>query len=90
MDLEDEDVDVLTIEAAKDEFEGESFGMPVLLDVGDSESEEEIVAIGPGTMRRRSPGAGQGWMNGQENGNPGAEKKRLNGTSKVQQRARKR
>ena len=52
-------MDVLTIEPAKSEFEEESFSMPVLLDVGDSESEEEIVAVGPGTMRRKSPGEGQ-------------------------------
>ena len=40
--------------------------MPVLLDIEDSESEEEIVAIGPGTMRRKSPGEGREWMNGPE------------------------
>ena len=38
--------------------------MPVLLDISESESEEEIVAIGPGTMRRKSPGQGRDWMDG--------------------------
>ena len=38
--------------------------MPVLLNIEDSESEEEIVAIGPGTMRRKSPGEAREWMNG--------------------------
>lgn len=39
--------------------------MPVLLDISESESEEEIVAVGPGTMRRKSPGEGRDWLNGQ-------------------------
>jgi COMPASS component SWD1 len=60
LDLEDEDVDVLTVEPGKGELkheeDGDVFKMPVLLDVEDSESEEEIIAVGPGTMRRRSPG----------------------------------
>ena len=30
--------------------------MPVFLDIDGSESEEDIVTIGPGTMRRKSPG----------------------------------
>lgn len=95
MDLEDEAVDVLTIEPAKSEFEEESFSMPVLLDVGDSESEEEIVAVGPGTMRRKSPGEGREWMNGAESGESGEEQvtaKRAvtNGTKKSQPKTRKR
>ena len=68
--------------------------MPVLLDVGDSESEEEIVAVGPGTMRRKSPGEGREWMNGAESGESGEERgvvKRpsANGAVKPQRRARK-
>ncbi|MCJ1402081.1 chromatin binding protein [Xylographa trunciseda] len=66
LDLEDEHVDVLTIEPTKGEFEEDAFRMPVLLDVDNSESEEEIVAVGPGTMRRKSPGEGREWMNGVE------------------------
>ncbi|KAI9771079.1 MAG: chromatin binding protein [Geoglossum simile] len=94
LDLEDEDVDVLTIEPVKDEFEEEnSFTMPVLLDIDDSESEEEIVAVGPGTMRRKSPGEGREWMNGVESGGSGDErgkKNATNGTPRPQGRNRKR
>ena len=60
LDLEDEVVDVLSIQPTKNETNDEAFRMPVLLDIVDSESEEEIVAVGPGTMRRRSPE----WMSG--------------------------
>ncbi|EEH09805.1 WD domain-containing protein [Histoplasma capsulatum G186AR] len=62
LDLEDEEPDVLTIDPVKGE-EGDAggtlhaFRMPVLLDISESESEDDIVAVGPGTMRRRSPGA---------------------------------
>ena len=66
--------------------------MPVLLDLGDSESEEEIVAVGPGTMRRKSPGEGREWMNGVESAESGDEQKSLgaNGTSKFQPKTRNR
>lgn len=66
--------------------------MPVLLDVGDSESEEEIVAVGPGTMRRKSPGEGREWMNGAESGEEQGTAKRsaTNGTKKSQPKMRKR
>ncbi|OJJ63954.1 hypothetical protein ASPSYDRAFT_38621 [Aspergillus sydowii CBS 593.65] len=68
LDAEDEEPDVLTIEPIKgDDDEIESFRMPVLLDISDSESEEDIVAVGPGTMRRRSPGGARDKVNG-ENG----------------------
>jgi COMPASS component SWD1 len=94
LDLEDEDVDVLTIEPVKGEIEEEnSFTMPVLLDIDDSESEEEIVAVGPGTMRRKSPGEGREWMNGVESGGSGDErgkKNAANGTPRPQGRNRKR
>jgi COMPASS component SWD1 len=66
LDQEDEPVDVLTIESRKDDFEEGAFHMPVFLDMDGSESEEEIVAVGPGTMRRKSPGEGMEWMNGTE------------------------
>ena len=59
LDREDEVVDALIIEHKKDEDEADAFRMPVLLDIDDSESEDEIVAIGPGTMRRKSPGEGR-------------------------------
>jgi COMPASS component SWD1 len=78
LDQEDEVPDVLTIEPLKSGADGEmeAFRMPVLLDISDSESEEDIVAVGPGTMRRRSPGAGREWMNAngdgdKESGKPG-------------------
>ena len=95
LDLEDEAVDVLTIEPAKSEHEEESFSMPVLLDVGDSESEEEIVAVGPGTMRRKSPGEGREWMNGAESGESGeeqvtAKRSTTNETKRSQTKTRKR
>jgi COMPASS component SWD1 len=88
LDLEDEAVDVLTVEPTKSQFEEESFTMPVLLDIGDSESEEEVVMVGPGTMRRKSPGEGRGWLNGAESGESGEEG--ANGTTKPQSSKRKR
>ncbi|KAI9876167.1 MAG: chromatin binding protein [Pleopsidium flavum] len=94
LDLEDEDVDVLTIEPLKGEFEDEAFRMPVLLDITDSESEEEIVAVGPGTMRRKSPGEGREWMNGAESAGSGeergAKKPAPNGSSRCQNKTRRR
>lgn len=61
LDLEDEEPDVLTIKPVKGEEEEEAgihaFRMPVLLDISDSESEEDVIAVGPGTMRKKSPGA---------------------------------
>ncbi|KAI9824167.1 MAG: chromatin binding protein [Phylliscum demangeonii] len=80
LDLEDEDVDVLTLECGRaggrdfrpdrepvemaDSDGDGAFRMPVLLDLDASESEEDVVAVGPGTMRRKSPGAGKEWQNG--------------------------
>lgn len=97
LDLEDEAVDVLTIEPAKGELDAEQFRMPVLLDVGHSESEEEIVAVGPGTMRRKSPGEGREWMNGAESEGSyderrggGVKRSTTNGTAKPHSRPRKR
>lgn len=94
LDLEDEAVDVLTIEPAKSEFEAEAFRMPVLLDIGDSESEDEIVAVGPGTMRRKSPGEGREWRNEAESGESGNEggvaKRSTNGVTKSQNHTRRR
>ncbi|OJD18246.1 hypothetical protein AJ78_01746 [Emergomyces pasteurianus Ep9510] len=77
LDLEDEEPDVLTIEPVKGEEEDveggmHAFRMPVLLDISDSESEDDIVAVGPGTMRRRSPGAGKDSLSN-TGGNNGGE-----------------
>ncbi|KAI0126576.1 WD40-repeat-containing domain protein [Xylariales sp. AK1849] len=64
LDLEDEDIDVLTLDPSKgydDDIEGTGFRMPVLFDLGASDSEEEFVAVSTGTVRRRSMGeAGEG------------------------------
>lgn len=94
LDLEDEIVDVLTVEPAKSEYE-ESFSMPVLLDIIDSESEEDIVAVGPGTMRRRSPGEGREWMNRGQSGDSaderaGARRSVPNGSATTAARVRRR
>ncbi|KAI4205177.1 MAG: hypothetical protein LQ346_001510 [Caloplaca aetnensis] len=59
LDLENEGVDVLTVDPAKNNLEQDTFSMPVLLDGMDSDSEEEVIAIGPGVMRRKSPGEGR-------------------------------
>ncbi|KAG9256050.1 WD40-repeat-containing domain protein [Emericellopsis atlantica] len=60
LDAEDEEVDVMTPDpASKAMYNGDSFRMPVLFDVGKSDSEEEFIEVSTGTMRRRSPGDGQ-------------------------------
>ncbi|KAL8656361.1 MAG: hypothetical protein Q9210_000288 [Variospora velana] len=64
LDLENETVDVLTVDPIKNDVEEEVFSMPVLLDTMDSDSEEEVIAVGPGTMRRKSPGEGRNYTNG--------------------------
>ncbi|KAI5291292.1 chromatin binding protein [Ascosphaera acerosa] len=53
LDQEDEIPDVLTCErvgGAPDDFR-----MPVLLDISDSDSDDVIVPVGPGQLRRKSP-----------------------------------
>lgn len=65
LDQEDEEVDVLTVDEEQLAREGmnmkngtvqagEEFRMPVLLDIGESDSEDEIVAVGAGQFRRKS------------------------------------
>ncbi|KAH0258147.1 COMPASS, Set1C complex protein, partial [Aureobasidium melanogenum] len=56
LDLEDEHVDVLTVDPAKPGQVKHEFRMPVLLDIHASDSEEEMVAIGAGQYRRKSQG----------------------------------
>jgi len=69
---EDEEVDVLTVEPIKTmvnmEYESGDLGfrMPVLLDIEASDSEDEVVAVGAGQFRRKSPGTGREWMNDDE------------------------
>ncbi|KAG8533814.1 uncharacterized protein KY384_001555 [Bacidia gigantensis] len=85
LDLEDEAVDVLTVEPTKNDFEEDVFSMPVLLDVGNSESEDEMVEVGRGVMRRKSPGEGKQWMDGTGSGASADERgagKVINGQSK--------
>jgi COMPASS component SWD1 len=63
LDREDEEVDVLTLPPTKTEFDPTQFRMPVLLDIENSDSEDEFIAVGAGQYRRKSPGRGQEWMN---------------------------
>lgn len=66
LDQEDENVDVVTLGHAGMEPLG-GFQMPILFDLGDSDSEEEFVAVSTGTMRRRSAGEdGDGEATGPE------------------------
>jgi COMPASS component SWD1 len=65
LDAEDEDVDVLRFDSAKTPEDVEGFQMPILFNLGESDSEEEFVAVSTGTMRRRSPGEGQGDLDGE-------------------------
>lgn len=71
LDAEDEDVDVMVLDP-KTMDEGDSFQMPILFNLGESDSEEEFIAVSTGTMRRRSPGEGQGEL---EDDEPVAPKK---------------
>ncbi|KAH8906227.1 WD40 repeat-like protein [Coniochaeta sp. PMI_546] len=54
LDQEDEDIDVLAVGGSDDEKE--EFRMPILFNLGDSDSEEEFVNVSLGTLRRKSPG----------------------------------
>jgi COMPASS component SWD1 len=56
-----------------DQEDEAEFRMPVLLDIENSDSEDEVVAVGAGQFRRRSPGAGREWMNDDEVGASGDE-----------------
>lgn len=64
LDAEDEDVDVLTLDPTKFDDDMDSFRMPILFNLGESDSEDEFVAVSTGTMRRRSPGEGQSDIDG--------------------------
>ncbi|KAJ3485188.1 hypothetical protein NLG97_g6869 [Lecanicillium saksenae] len=61
LDAEDEEVDVMTNDQLKieDEMDGDEFRMPILFTLGESDSEDEFIAVSTGTMRRRSPGDDQ-------------------------------
>lgn len=69
LDQEDEDVDVLTVDEEQMERENwgvsmskgeDEFRMPVILDMGESDSEDEIVAVGTGQFRRKSMARDEG------------------------------
>jgi len=74
LDLEDEKIDALTIDPIKGGYEHDAFHMPVLLDLDASDSEEDIVAIGPGTMRRKGPAESKDWTDGQDAGDSSADR----------------
>lgn len=84
LDLEDEEPDAVTLDLVEGAEVGRAgaFGVPVLLDISDSESEEDIIAVGPGTMRRRTPGAGREGTD--------AEEPKTNGASRGAGRNRRR
>lgn len=87
LDQEDEEPDAVTLELVKGDGDAdgvEPFCLPVLLNVEDSDSGEDVVAVGPGTMRRRTPGAGKEVVNGD------AEKPAANGASRGAARSRRR
>lgn len=74
LDLEDEEVDVLTTEATNtDSHSKDEFRMPVLLDIENSDSEDEVIAIGAGQYRRKSPGQGREWDRDGDSGASGDE-----------------
>jgi COMPASS component SWD1 len=54
LDLEDEEIDVMTKDPDRRTQVG-NFVMPVLMDIEPSDDEDEVVAIGAGQFRRKSP-----------------------------------
>ena len=92
LDLEDEEVDALTVEPTKGYCEEEGFRMPVLMEIDDSESEEEVVAVGPGEWRvAKSKGEGKE-ASGMDTAISGDERssKRPNNGTKVASKPRRR
>jgi COMPASS component SWD1 len=54
LDLEDEEVDVLTMDPPKDrQFRPGRFTLPLIMNMEHSDSEDDVVAIGAGQYRRR-------------------------------------
>lgn len=66
LDLEDEDVDVLTLDPPKPGQIATTFRMPVLLDLDASDSEDEVIAVGAGQYRRKSQGDQTEWVEDDE------------------------
>jgi len=57
LDQEDEDIDVLAVDNGGGLGEElDEFRMPILFNLGESDSEEEFVNVSLGTLRRKSPG----------------------------------
>ncbi|KAK3949128.1 WD40-repeat-containing domain protein [Pseudoneurospora amorphoporcata] len=81
LDAEDEDVDVLGDAGAGGDVA--PFRMPVLFNLGESDSEEEFVNVGLGTLRRKSP-------DDQDDGGSVAEKPPAKKTVTQRTRTRKR
>lgn len=71
--LENEEVDVVTIEPVRGEVE-ESWTMPVVLDLEDTDSEEDTPGLGE--RRRRSPAVDKEKEGGKTVGRGGRAKKR--------------
>lgn len=65
LDQEDEEVNVIRIDRLKGEEE-ESFVLPVLMDIDDSDDESDLIATGVGTMRRRDANEGREWNQSDE------------------------
>ena len=83
LDLEDEDIDVLTMDPIKaSQIQIGDFIMPVIINIDANDSEDEVVAIGAGQFRRKTPG--HDWLNGDSEVTPsGDESKRVaNGYTK--------
>jgi COMPASS component SWD1 len=74
LDLEDDEVDVLTTDIVKAEFEPGEFRMPILLSIERSDSEDDVIPVGTGQFRRKSPGQGKEWLNDIESGLSGEDK----------------
>jgi len=93
LDQEDEEVDVLTVDQMQLEREGGAkfagpdgiFRMPVLMGVDESDSEDEMVAIGAGQFRRKSTAREESELlegddmdtdSGEPNGHAGSKRRR--------------
>jgi len=66
LDQEDEDIDVLVVTNGGGLDEVDSFRVPILFNLGESDSEEEFVNVSLGTVRRKSPGDEDGEATGEE------------------------
>jgi COMPASS component SWD1 len=78
LNLEDEKVDVLTHDEIKSsQFQPGDFIMPVILNMDISDSEDDVVAIGAGQFRRKTPG--KEWMEGENDVTPSGDESRKAG-----------